>query len=77
MSKRYLSDKIKIETGKTATELLHLYLIDKAKDLLLKKDKKVSTVAFELGFEYQQHFSKFFKNRVGVSPKEYYLNFKK
>lgn len=77
MTPRYLTDKLKAETGKTANEQIQLYLIEKAKNLLLEDNQKVATVAFKLGFEYQQHFSKFFKEKVGLSPKEYYENLKK
>ncbi|RMG26567.1 MAG: AraC family transcriptional regulator [Bacteroidetes bacterium] len=71
VSHRYLSDTIKAETGKTAIENLHLYLIDEAKNLLLEPYKSVAEVAFELGFEYPQYFSRLFKKKEGLSPSEY------
>ncbi len=54
VSQRYLSDTLKKETGKTTTEHLQFYLIDAAKNILLKPGKSISAVAYELGFEYPQ-----------------------
>ena len=71
MSPRYLSDSLKAETGKTALEHIHLYLINEAKNLLLSPSLSISEVAYKLGFEYPQYFSRLFKKKVGVSPKEY------
>lgn len=71
VSQRYLSDTLKKETGKTTTEHLHLFLIDQAKNMLLKPNKSVSDVAYELGFEYPQYFSRLFKKKEGISPTEY------
>lgn len=71
VSQRYLSDTLKKETGKTTTEHLHLYLIDEAKNSLLNPNKSISEVAFELGFEYPQYFSRLFKKKEGISPSEY------
>ena len=71
VSQRYLSDTLKKETGKTTTDHLHLYLIDKAKNILLKPNKSVSEVAYELGFEYPQYFSRLFKKKEGISPTEF------
>ena len=68
VSSRYLSDALKSATGKTAMEHLHLYLIDEAKNMLLEPGKTVSEVAYQLGFEYPQYFSRLFKKKVGVSP---------
>ena len=68
---RYLSDALKVETGKTAMENLHLHLIDKAKDLLLESDATVATVAYDLGFEYPQYFARLFKKKTGMTPTEY------
>ena len=69
MSVKYLGDKLRVLTGKTAQEHINLKLIEQAKVLLLQKKFSVSEVAFRMGFEYPQYFSRFFKKRVGVSPK--------
>ena len=76
ISQRYLSDTLKKETGKTTTEHLQLYLIDAAKDILLKPNKSISEVAYELGFEYPQYFSRVFKKKEGLSPSEYREKYK-
>jgi len=71
MTPRYLSDALKVETGKTAIENLHLHMIDKAKDLLLESNVTVATVAYDLGFEYPQYFARLFKKKTGMTPTEY------
>ena len=71
MSGKYLSDLLKKETGKSITEHIHLHIVEKAKNKLLNSNNAISLIAFSLGFEYPQHFSKIFKNNAGVSPKEY------
>ncbi len=76
VSKRYLSDTLKKETGKTTTEHLHLHLIDEAKNILLHPNKTVSEVAYELGFEYPAYFSRLFKKKEGISPSEYREKYK-
>ncbi len=77
VSQRYLSDTLKKETGKTTTEHLQLFLIDKAKEILLQPDKSIAEVAYELGFEYPQYFSRLFKKKEGISPKEYVEMYKR
>jgi AraC-like DNA-binding protein len=71
MSGHYLSDMLKIETGKTAKEYIHLLLIDKAKTRLLNSNISMKSLAYDLGFAYPQNFSKLFKNKTGVSPRDY------
>ena len=71
VSQRYLSDTLKKETGKTSTEHLQLYLINEAKNMLLQPDLTVADVAYELGFEYPQYFSRLFKKKEGLSPTAY------
>lgn len=73
-SPNYLSDLLKKETGKTTQEHINFYLIEKAKDLLLGTDEPIQEIASALGFEYSQHFSKFFKNKTGMSPSDYRIN---
>ncbi len=70
-SHRYMSDGIKSETGKTAIDQLNLFLIEEAKNLLLAPNTTISETAYKLGFEYPQYFSRLFKKKVGISPKEY------
>jgi AraC family transcriptional regulator, transcriptional activator of pobA len=71
MSPRYISDLLKIETGKTAQELIHIYLINEAKNRLRASDDNVSEIAYSLGFENMSYFSKLFKKETGVTPKDF------
>jgi AraC-like DNA-binding protein len=71
MSGSYLSDLLKLETGKSAKGHIHSYLIEKAKISLLNSTSAISEIAFSLGFEYPQHFSKLFKSKTGKSPSAY------
>jgi AraC-like DNA-binding protein len=71
MSGSYLSDLLRIETGKSAIDHIHSYLIQNAKTLLLNSEITINEVAFELGFTYPQHFSKLFKSKTGFSPTAY------
>jgi AraC-like DNA-binding protein len=68
LSPRYLSDVLKQETGKTALEHIHIYLISEAKNLLKGEDRSVSEIAYALGFENMSYFSRLFKKEVGVTP---------
>lgn len=70
-STNYLSDLLKKETGKNTQEHIHFHLIEKAKTMLLGTDEPVFRIAYALGFEYPQHFSKLFKNKTGMSPAAY------
>jgi AraC-like DNA-binding protein len=71
MSSNYLSDLLKKITGRNAQEHIHYFVIEKAKNLLLSVNDTVSSIAYDLGFEYPQHFSKIFKKKTGMSPAEY------
>lgn len=71
LSPNYLSDLLKKETGKSAQDHIHYYLIEKAKNNLLNTNATVSEIAYNLGFEYPQYFSKLFKSKTGTSPAEY------
>jgi len=71
ISSRYLTDLLKVETGKTAIELIHIALIGEAKDRLRKKDKSISEIAYDLGFENMSYFSRLFKKQTGMLPTSY------
>jgi len=70
-SPRYLSDLLKQETGKTALDHIHIFLIVEAKDLLMRSDKTVAETAYLLGFANPPYFSRLFKKEVGLTPTEY------
>jgi AraC-like DNA-binding protein len=71
LSPNYFGDLIKKETGKTAHEYIHLKLIDVAKERIFDTNKSLSEIAYSLGFKYPQHFTRLFKQHIGVSPLEY------
>ena len=71
MSPRYLSDLLRKETGKSTKEHIHNYIIEKAKNNLLNSKDSASEIAYNLGFEYPQYFSKMFKKSTSMSPIEY------
>jgi AraC-like DNA-binding protein len=70
-SPRYLSDCLKQLTGQTAQQLIHDKLIEHAKDILTTTELSVSEIAYQLGFEYPQSFSKLFKAKTNCSPLEF------
>ena len=71
VTQRYLSDTLKKETGKTTTEHLQLFLIDEAKNMLLAPNASISKTAYQLGFDYPQYFSRLFKKKVGLTPRQF------
>lgn len=71
ISSGYLSDLLKIESGKTALEHIHIYLISEAKNRLAGKDETISEIAYALGFENLSYFSRLFKKEVGVTPNKF------
>ena len=71
LSSKYLSDLLKQETGKTALELIHLYMISEAKNMLVSGDRSISEIAYQLGFENPPYFSRLFKKEVGMSPSDF------
>ena len=71
LSASYFGDLIKKETGKTAHEYIQAKVIDVAKERIFDQSKSVNQIAFELGFKYPQHFSRMFKQHVGISPNGY------
>jgi len=71
MSTRYLSDLLKQETGKTSIELIHIFLISEAKNLIKGSDRNVTEIAYALGFKNISYFSRLFKREIGMSPIQY------
>ena len=75
ISPKYLSDLLKQETGKTALELIHLYVVSEAKNMLVEGNRSVAEIAYELGFENPPYFSRMFKKEVGMSPSQFQQNY--
>lgn len=71
LSANYFGDLIKKETGKTAQEYIQTIVIDLAKERIFDPARSVSQIAYGLGFKYPQHFTRLFKQKVGMSPVEY------
>ncbi|MDF2187978.1 helix-turn-helix domain-containing protein [Paraflavitalea sp. CAU 1676] len=71
LSANYFGDLIKKETGRTAQDYIQSKIIDIAKGKMFDLDKSVSQVATELGFKYPAHFTRLFKQRVGITPNEF------
>lgn len=71
LSAKYLSDLLKLETGKTALDHIHIALVNEAKNILMSTDNTVTETAYQLGFENPPYFSRLFKKEVGLTPTEY------
>lgn len=71
LSANYFGDLIKKETGKSALEFIQTKMIDIAKEKVFDQSKSISEIAYGLGYKYPQHFTRLFKQKVGVSPNEW------
>ena len=68
VSPSYLSDMLRTLTGQSAQQHIHDKLIAQAKEQLATTALSVSEVAYALGFEHPQSFSRFFKIKTALSP---------
>jgi len=75
ISPGYLSGSLKMLTGQSTQQHIHGKLIDKAKEKLSTTSLSVSEIAYELGFEHPQSFSKLFKTKTELSPLEFRASF--
>lgn len=75
LSASYLSDMLRVSTGQSAQQHIHEKLIQKAKEILSTTTLSVSEVAYALGFEHSQSFSKLFRKKVNQSPLEFRRSF--
>jgi AraC family transcriptional activator of pobA len=75
VSPGYLSGLLKMLTGQNTQQHIHQKLIDKAKEKLWTTGLTVSEIAYELGFEHPQSFSKLFKTKTNLSPLEFRQSF--
>lgn len=74
ISVKYFGDLIKKETGQSAKDYILNRTIEEAKNLIVQNDKTVNEIAYSLGFKYPQHFTRLFKQKVGLTPNEYRMN---
>ena len=75
MSPKYLSSLLKVLTGQNAQQHIHEKLIERAKEKLSTTNQSISEIAYELGFEHLQSFSKLFKAKTKQSPLEFKASF--
>lgn len=71
LSPNYFGDLIKKETGNTALNYIQNRLISEAKKRMFDASKTINHIATELGFRYQQHFTRLFKQKTGITPNEF------
>ncbi len=71
LSPNYFSDLLKKETDSTALHFIHDKAIEIAKTELAATNYTVNEIAYNLGFQYPQHFTRLFKKEVGCTPNEY------
>ncbi|MBP1223051.1 helix-turn-helix domain-containing protein [Flavobacterium sp. 1355] len=75
LSPSYLSDMLRLLTGQNAQQHIHTKMIQKAKELLSGTDLTISEIAYQLGFEHPQSFSKLFKTKTKLSPVDFRHSF--
>lgn len=75
LSPSYLSDMLRSLIGQNAQQHLHSKLIEKAKERLVSTTLSVAEIAYELGFEHSQSFSRLFKSKTNLSPVEFRRSF--
>ncbi|MDD7886797.1 AraC family transcriptional regulator [Flavivirga sp. 57AJ16] len=76
LSPKYLTGLLKNVTGKSTQEHIHHKLVEKAKEKLSTTELSVSEVAYALGFEHPQSFSKLFKQKTKMSPSGFRESFR-
>ncbi len=75
LSPSYLSDMLRATTGQNAQQHIHEKLIEKAKEILSTTSLSVGEIAYSLGFEHPQSFSKLFRKKTQLSPLEFRRSF--
>lgn len=71
LSPNYFGDLVKKETGRSAQDYIQTKIMDVAKQKIFDPTKSLSQIAAELGFKYQAHFTRLFKQKIGCTPQEY------
>ncbi len=70
-STKYFGELVKTETGRTARDFINDRILASARKLLADESISIARVSQRLGFEYPQHFVRFFKSHSGVTPSQY------
>jgi len=76
ISPKYLSSLLRMHTGQNTQQYIHEKLIERAKERISTSDLSMSEIAYELGFEHLQSFSRLFKAKTQLSPQEFRQSFK-
>lgn len=71
VSPNYLGNIIKKYTGQSALTHIHNNIIKEAKFKLIKTDSSIKNIGWKLRFEYSNYFNRFFKNKTGLTPKQF------
>ena len=71
LSNGYFGTLVKTETGRTAKDLINDRVLAKAKELLQSETITITEVSQRIGFEYPQHFVRFFKSLTGKTPSQW------
>lgn len=71
MSRGYLCEKFKKESGTTLSDFILATKTEEAQRLLIHTDKPISAISEYLGFSSQSHFNNAFKKYTGITPKRY------
>ncbi|MBE7043789.1 MAG: helix-turn-helix domain-containing protein [Ruminococcaceae bacterium] len=77
MNEQYLCKFFKRKTGKSPTQYINHYRIEKAILFLETSDYSMTEIAFNVGFDDSNYFSRIFKKHIGQTPREYKNNFSK
>jgi AraC family transcriptional regulator, transcriptional activator of pobA len=75
VSPSYLGSLLRLHTGQNTQQHIHNKLIEKAKEKLSTTNRSITEIAYELGFEHSQSFSKLFKTKTNLSPLEFRQSF--
>ena len=71
LSNGYFGNLVRVETGRTAKDIISDHLLAHAKQLLNDEELTITMISQRLGFEYPQHFVRFFKTHTGKTPSTY------
>ncbi|HLT42116.1 MAG TPA: helix-turn-helix domain-containing protein, partial [Sphingobacteriaceae bacterium] len=76
VSPGYLGKMLRLVSGQSTQQWIQQFIIDKAKEKLSTTHLSVSEIAYDLGFEHPQSFSKLFKAKTNISPLEFRNGFR-
>ena len=76
ISPNYLSSLLKVLTGRNAQQHIHDKVVEKAKEMLSTTTLAVNEIAYHLGFEYPQSFTRLFKSKTALSPSAFRQSFR-